>query len=341
MSETWDSILTAWRLAEAGRWEEALAMCEPGSQLVEVIGFRSRSTIVSKLPVIEGWSAYYQADYRAAREHFIRQDGGGWLKAWAELGLAKVASDCGRWQAGLLWCARAWRTAADGEHLDLLAEISGARGEILLRAGRTGDASAGFTEDLGLLTPGSRYRGRVRCYQAHAWSRMGPDGVTAAKLAYRISAHSPGESATNSFAIAGLALLAARVQDAASLSEAARFPQSGLAGFWIAVAQARLAQTREASQQFQHEALSLLPDYYFAERWWLSGWMHGETQEREPAAILALAAADYPSPERMDWTAVELPVPAEKVGDAPWLHPPEFWPKDSESWWSLRDTFMP
>lgn len=341
MREPWDSMLTAWKLAEAGRWAEAMAHCEPGTTFGDLIAFQARQPCELKLPVLSGWAAYHQADYATALKEFYRQDGDGWLKSWAELGLAKVASDCGRWRLGLLWCALAWRTASEGEHLDLLAQISGARGEILLRAGRASDAASAFTEDLGLLTPGNRYHGRVWCYQSHAWSRMGPDGVAAAKLAYRLSIHSPAESATNSFAVAGLALLGVRLQDPTLLSEITQFSQEGLPGFWIAISQARLAATPDEFQQFQQEACSKLPPFYFAERWWLSGWINGVCREREAVKNLTSAATSFPTPAPRKWTAVELPVGSEDVSDAPWLLEPESWPQDSDGWWSIRDVFMP
>lgn len=341
MNEQWDSILTAWRLAEAGRWTEALEHCEPGSEFGEVIAFQAKRNIDSKLPVLAGWTAYFKADYAKARDEFSSQEGNGWLKAWAELGLAKVASDCGIWRIGLLWCAQAWRTAAAGEHLDLLAQVSGARGEILLRAGRASDAAVAFTEDLGMLTPGNRYRGRVRCYQSHAWARMGPDGRTAAKLAYRVSAHSPAEAATNGFAVAGLAILAARVEDCDILAEASHCPQTGLPGFWIAVAQARLSTTESESRRLQQDAVSKLPPVYYAERWWLSGWIHGQSRDRDVLQTLLEASTLFPAPDQRDWTAVELPVPADDVSDAPWRLAPESWPTNSDGWWSLRDAFMP
>ena len=340
-NEAWDDILTSWRLAEAGCSEEALARIEPDSQLAEVIACRAGKLVESDLPVLAGWKSYYRAEYRKAREHFLCQQGEGWLRTWAELGMAKVASDCGKWGHGLLWCAQAWRTASGGEHIDLLSEISGARGEILLRAGKHAEAATAFTEDLALFNPGNRYRGRVKCYQAHAWSRMGPDGINAAKLAYRLSAHSPAESATNGYAIAGLALLGARTQDPAILFEALRYPQEGLPGFWILVARAYLSVDKEEFDHLRREALSKLPPPYFAERWWLSGWIHATCRESEALNELLSAADSFPVPPHENLTPVELPVAADSLTDAPWLQGAESWPQDAQGWWSLRDHFMP
>lgn len=300
---------------------------------------RSGEQVESKLPVVQGWQHYYRAEYSAAKDDFLRQEGRGWLKAWAELGVAKVASDCGKWPLGLLWCAQAWRTAAVDEHLDLLSEIAGARGEILLRAGRPAAAAASFAEDLGLLTPGNRYRGRVRCYLAHAWSRMGSEGKKAAKLAYRIAAHSSGESGTMSFAMAGLAILAARSKLPELLSEPVASDLTGLSAFWVHVSQARLSTIPEEAESLKRRALDLLPPVYHAERWWLSGWTSCDAIDH--LSLEALELDTLPEPENTRWTAVELPVHPGTITDAPWWFPPESWPPDAEGWWSFRDGFMP
>ena len=339
--DDWQEVIAAWNLARAGRLDEALANSGASPGLAEVITQRFQLKNEGQLPAVAGWSSYSRAEYLTAWSQFNRQEGTGWLRAWAELGMAKVASDCGRWRLALCWCAKAWRTAAAGEHLDLLAEVAGARGEILLRCGRPADAAASFVEDTALLSPGSRYRGRVRCYQAHAWSRMGPAGQRAARLAYRLAAHSSGEAPTKSYALAGLALLSVRVGDCGAISEVMQDQAQGLCEFWIHVACARLAKTPAETRWHQERANAALTKDYHAERWWFEGWVNW-TGKREglPPAFVTSAVEPFAPPEVADWTKVELPVDPEGVNDAPWLEPAS-WPTSCEGWWSIRDVFMP
>ncbi|MEI7929256.1 MAG: hypothetical protein WCH40_11955, partial [Verrucomicrobiales bacterium] len=167
MIENWHDVIEAWDLASAGRFDEAIERATEYPGLAALLKARANKPGADAYPVLAGWRAYYRGKYRLALREFLEQLPAGfkpgWLSTWAELGVAKVASDCGRWGLALEWCARAWRSASNGEHMDLLAQVAGARGEVLLRAGHALEAAAAFDEDIALLPVGSRYRGRVRC----------------------------------------------------------------------------------------------------------------------------------------------------------------------------------
>jgi hypothetical protein len=345
MNETWQEVLAAWRLAEAGRWVEAMDVARACGDLSAVLAQRARHPGPDVYPVLAGWRAYYKAEYQSALAAFLDQlstsEAGGWLTAWATLGVAKIASDCGRWRTALNWCACAWRCAAKGEHVDLLAQVAGTRGEVLLRAGMASESAAAFAEDLALLPAGSRYRGRVRCYQAHAYARLGPQGEKAAQLAYRLAIHSPGETDTASFATAGLALLAARMRNPAILEETRARELRGLARFWSAVAAARISNDEGDRKHHIAEAASSLPQFYFAERWWLAGWTAAWGIHVFDAPTLHKTLGfELPTAPVIPMTRVEDPVPADEIEDAPWWGISPIL-KDPEAWWGIRDAFMP
>jgi hypothetical protein len=335
----WEMVASAVRLCEIGRFEEALGLAQSAGihELAEIIRFRSREDISPRMPVLMGWQFYYSGRYSEALENFYQSSGGGWIESWAFLGVAKVASDCGYWSSALHWCAKAWRTAVEAEHTDMLAEVAGARGEILLRAGRPLEAAESFGVDLALLPPGSRFLGRVRCTEAHAFSRLGPAGRHAAMLGYRLAMHSPGEPATKHYAAAGMALLAARVESPDLLSEVVEPSHSGLPRFWVLVARARLAENPAERGQFVSMAREALPPFYFAEHWWLGGWS-GLSPDGGTPGPLDLGGISLPGGD--PWNSVEMPVDPESVSDAPWLasNRKGYAP---EAWWALRDRFMP
>lgn len=331
----WEANIAALRLSESGAFTEALDLAQDPS-LRELLAFRARQIPSTSEPAILGWREYFRAAYRNAVSHFVNQTGSGWLKAWAELGIAKAASDCGFWKAALEWCAKAWLTASAGEHLDLLAEISGARGEILLRAGRPTRAAAAFSEDLAFLTPGSRYAGRVRCYLAHAWSRMGPEGQRAARLFYRLASHSQGEPDTRPFAVCGLALLETRVGGECRKDKIPQMSEPGLPAFWIKICQTKGEEPGSLREHLAAETEALLPAEYHAERWWLSGWL-GRPDSSTLSALDIRDVLPVPPPT---FTRVEMPDLETDIPDAPWWRPQE-WPDSPEGWWKLRDHFMP
>lgn len=343
MRAAWQNTIAAWNLAEAGRWDAALESARQDPELLEILLLRKGQSADESGLIVLGWASYYRGQYRDALQAFLAgadQEDDGWLKSWAQLGVAKVASDSGWWVAALDWCALAWLTAGSKEHLDLMAQVAGARGEVLLRAGRPLDAAASFAEDIALLGPGNRYAGRVRCYEAHAWSRLGHNGIKAATLAYRLAMHSVGEGSTAAYAAAGMALLAARSGNPAHLRSIESSTLKGLPKFWAMVAETRLMVGGRHSSSLATAAESL-PLEYFAERWWLAGWSRAlgypvidapKLVEHFPTAI--------PPTGSVAATLAEKPVAGREIENAPWWA--GFPAKDDhEAWWKIRDSFMP
>jgi hypothetical protein len=344
MRTAWQHTLAAWNLAQAGRWDAALEAARQDPGLLEILLHRKGQTVDQAEPVIFGWQSYYRGRYREALEAFLKgtgQEEDGWLKAWAQLGVAKVASDSGWWVDALDWCALAWLTAGRNEHLDLMAQVAGARGEVLLRAGRPLDAAASFAEDVALLGPGNRYAGRGRCYEAHAWSRLGHTGEKAAALAYRLVMHSVGEGVTAAYAAAGMALMAARSGDVARLRSVERSGLEGMPKFWTLVAEARLSAMGGKSSPALSSAAEVLPQEYHAERWWFAGWSRALGS---PAFVSPMLEEHFPGAIPLvglgGTTLVERPVEGKEILNAPWWreNPAE---DDPEAWWDFRDSFMP
>jgi len=344
MRGNWQHTIAAWNLAEAGRWDDALEAARQDPELLEVLFLRKGQPAAEAGSVVLGWQSYYRGRYREALKAFLEgteEQEDGWLKAWSQLGVAKVASDSGWWVAALDWCALSWLTASRNEHLDLMAQAAGARGEVLLRAGRPVDAAASFAEDIALLGPGNRYAGRVRCYEAHAWSRLGNTGEKAATLAYRLAMHSVGEGVTAAYAAAGLALMAARSGDSSRLQSVERNGLQGMPKFWTLVAKARCASGVEVLSATLSEAVETLPPEYFAEHWWFAGWSRALGAPTFASPVLENHFPNSPpSPGLGDTTGVERPVAGGEIRNAPWWgqSPAE---NDHEAWWAIRDSFMP
>ena len=344
MNMDWQKSIAAWNLAEAGRWDAALAAANDNPGLVSVLSQRSGTWTQAEEPAIRGWQMYYKGNYRAALQELeagSSHENDGWLRAWSQLGIAKIASDSGRWRVALDWCAVAWRESSKNEHLDLMAQVAGARGEVLVRAGRPIEAASAFAEDQALLGPGNRYRGRLRCYQAHAWSRSGPNGEKAAILAYRLAMHSVGEDITSAYAAAGLALLAARTNDCARLQAVQSGAFVGMPGFWVLVAAAHLATNSDSRSAFLRKAADTLPREYFAEHWWLAGWSRAlGCQVSNPPILAECFPTHVPEALHGKFTLVERPVEGMDVSDAPWWgQEPAI--DDDNAWWAIRDSFMP
>ena len=344
MKTNWEKTIAAWNLAEAGLWDAALDAAHDDPSLVSVLSQRRGPAVHGGEPVVFGWQSYNKGDYQNALDAFLiacANNDDGWLKAWAQLGVAKVASDSGWWRVAMDWCAVAWLTSSKYEHLDLMAQIAGARGEILLRAGRPIEAASAFAEDQSLLGPGNRYRGRLRCYQAHAWSRSGRNGQKAAILAYRLAMHSVGEDITSDYAAAGLALLAARNNDPSRLPPNQSNPITGLPGFWITVAKARLAGDKACLATLLERAGEILPREYFAEHWWLAGWSRALGSPLFSFPILSdCFPTEVPQAAVGEFTLVESPVAGHELCNAVWWgESPSV--DDADAWWAIRDSFMP
>lgn len=343
MTKDWENHLAAFNLAEAGRWEDALRVSASTGDLCDVLSQRAFRAKTTEDPIILGWQFYYLGHYREALAHFLvyelaAQDGEvvGWRRAWCQLGIAKIASDSGHWKTALKWCSSAWKCAAEREHLDLMAQISGARGEVLLRAGRPLDAAAAFAEDRALLTPGNRFHGRLRCYEAHAWSRMGKNGRIAAALAYRIALHSSGEEANAAYAAAGLALLNIRM-DCFSIHQAEwNAAAKGLPLFWVLIAKVKAG----ADKLLLQRAFDALPQIHYAEHWWLANWSRSLGYDSFlPPDLAEIFPSTLPNPPEQVMTGVESPVMLTEFADAPWWS--DGLQDNDTDWWQLRDCFMP
>ena len=300
--------LTGLRLSGAGRHEEALGWLPR-----EVPGLRAYIAQMAKIAeeappgplgdLVKSWRAYYRAEYANAYRLFYAARGSDvpWVRSSALLGIGKVCTDLGFLARAALWCQRASAVAREFEHDDLVAAAQGARGEALLRAGCPRLALESFTLDLGLLPAGDRFRGRVSCYQAHAYRRLG--AYSAAKLGYRISAQLPGEG-TAPYAYAGLASLGADTGDKGLVEEAVRYAEHlqrtvavHVSLAWIYLA--RAWQGREEPDVFAswlHKARVALPREYVFEHRWLSQWLvviGEQPAERVQAAVVV----DYCVPE--------------------------------------------
>lgn len=343
--------LAALRLSDAGRHDAALAaLGSARSSLGPILSFRAQVPAENLAgdagDALEGWRLYYSARYASAVPKLVRGVSSGlpWIEAWCALGLSKVATDTGRWRTAAGWCSVATALARRYELLELMAEISGARGEVLLRAGRPVPAAEAFSLDLSLLPVGSRFRGRVLCYRAHAFARLGEAGWPAAELAYRVAAHTPGE-ATAGYARAGLALLGAASGRPSLVEEACRPPvePNPIAEYWCRVAQARVASSAGApASELLLEAGRRLPSEYPYERRWLSalGASMGAPSSVELPADPADLSPEVPAPEdSVTWRQVtsfdrgadDDTLPDQGFGDG-WLE---------GDLWVARERFMP
>lgn len=299
----------AMSLGQSGRFKEAISSLDSDDDLVQLLCFMHGRELTSSsgnfADAMTGWRAYFRAAYADAAAHFASglDEDFPWLFAWSALGLAKVATDTGHLATAIRWASSAAAVARHFECLDLLSEISGARGEIYLRAGRPMLASEAFALDLALLPAGSRYRGRVLCYTAHAHVRMGCAAWPLAEAAYRIAAHTPGEH-TDPFALAGLALLGAEWASlergrSALVDEALHAlgptPAVHVGSAWIHVARARVAFLRhETPDPWCSTALALFPPEHPFERRWLTEWARGMSVPLADAGAATAAAADTP-----------------------------------------------
>ena len=292
MSSTADvlDVGSVLRLMEVGRYDDAQRLVNHRWAALEALSaFCQHKSYTHQAPLdihlakaLNGWGFYYRAQYQDAADQFtLSLDSScAWIRAWSALGITKVATDTGFLRQAAEWCSLASALAREYEMLEHLAAAQGALGEILLRGGRPADALDAFGLDYALLSHGSLYRGRILCYQAHAYARLGPECRRAAELAYRLAIHTPAER-TDSYALAGLCLLAAEYGDAKLFQEAygrlKAIVQEGQnpAQAWGLVSHARLVSVGTLTGDLPgliHAAYHAFPVEYHYERIWVEHW---------------------------------------------------------------------
>jgi len=346
--------ITAMRLLSAGRYKEA-AEWFPSDLLglQSFVALQARHEIDPPEGVlgdlVRGWANYYNANYPRAFEDFSKAECTKipWLKAYAWLGKGKVCTDLGFFADAARWCCDASCLARQFEHDDLVAASQGARGEILLRTGHPRLATEAFSLDIALLPASDRFRGRVMCYQAHAYRRLG--AYSGAKLAYRTSAQQPGEE-TAPYAYAGLAMLGAETNDSGLIDEAIRYAEAFYRGTrihpsvgWVYIAKARFAhQQGEAPLEWLALGKKYLPSSYLFEHQWLANWTALFGGDPAPN-FCALARLDNYRPaspstapsdaNEFDSEKVEAELPNTGFANMKWS-------TDLESLWEQRELFV-
>jgi tetratricopeptide (TPR) repeat protein len=346
---------TAMQLLNAGRYREAIELLPadlPGLQ--SFIKLQSREAVNPPAgafgDLVRGWTKYYKADYPAAYREFsgAEQSSVSWLKSFAWLGKGKVCTDLGFFADAARWCSNASCLGRQFEHNDLVAAANGARGEILLRSGHPRLAAEAFSLDMGLLSAGDRFRGRVLCYQAHAYRRLG--SYSAAKLAYRTSAQEPGEQ-TAPYAYAGLAMLGAEDGDVRLIDEAIGYAESlcqdrrvhpSIA--WIYLSKARFLQCQgESPIELLSSAKTSLPAQYVFEHRWLDHWtalITGQLLIPESKRVVRLQTFrpeapfhTHPTGSGFDSELVESELYNEGIANLNWG-------TDFEALWAQRTLFL-
>ena len=122
----------------------------------------------------DGWSHFYAGDYTKSHEYFITayhdntEDSYG-----ANLGLAKVYTRLGHWQAAKQWLLHQLPIARQQNDLFMQAQCYGALGEIFLRANYPKIAYECFGNAFHVLPKGSSQREKQYNYQASALIRTG------------------------------------------------------------------------------------------------------------------------------------------------------------------------
>lgn len=350
--------LTGIRLSDAGRHSEALEWIHNDFHgLQALITNRMHPALLPSnigsgvlWELIQAWSLYYQGKFREALPSFVNALAAEepWVRASSYLGQAKVRTDLGYFEDAARLSAAASFLGRRYEHLDLVAAAQGALGEVFLRCGHPRLALEAYELDLALLSPVDRFRGRVLCYQGHAFSRLGAH--RAAKLAYRISAQIPGEN-PSPYAYAGLALLGAESNDNALVAEAITYVQSrpehekqhmGIA--WIYIGKSKLSiETGNDALLWCRFARESLPKEYVFEHDWLNHWMIAlgdrtdytknppETSFELPAVVIDM--------ENQVSNSLDANMPAEKLYNNGLS---KFdWSSDLEQLWKQRSMFVP
>ena len=349
--------LTGLRLSDAGRHSEALEWIQNEFQGLQALVTNRKhpelcpSNIGSGVlwELIHGWMLYHQGKYPEALPRFVNASASEepWIKASSYLGQAKVRTDLGYFQDAARLCAAASFVGRRYEHLDLVAAAQGALGEVFLRCSYPRLALEAYELDLALLSPTDRFRGRVLCYQGHAFSRLGAH--RAAKLAYRISAHIPGEN-PSPYAYAGLALLGADSKDNALVSEAIAYAQSrpehakhmGIA--WIYIGKSKLLiETGDDALPWCRLARESLPLEYVFEHDWLDHWMIAlgdrTVYTKHPPEIAFELPEVVIAMENQMSNSLDANMPAEKLYNNGLS---KFnWSSELELLWKQRNMFVP
>jgi hypothetical protein len=297
--------MTVMRLVNAGRYRDANQLLPTGFPGLQAwINLQSRE-IISPTPgalgdLVCAWTKYYRAEYPDAYDEFSKAAGSSvsWIKASAWIGMGKVCTDLGFFADAALWCSSASCLARRFEHDDLVATANGARGEIFLRSGYPRLAAEAFSLDMGLLPPSDRYRGRVMCYQAHAYRRL--YAYSAAKLAYRTSSQQPGEQ-TAPYAYAGLAMLGTETDDVGLIDEVLHYAETFRQGVrvhssiaWIYIGKARmLQQCGEPYVEWLLRAKVSLPIEYVFEHIWLDRWISVVKKQAQVVSERAIALRPF------------------------------------------------
>ncbi len=288
--EILDSVIIM-RLVEAGRFKDASELLAGHwPELKALISYRWKREIgdaydqvsASMAGVLRGWKSYYRAEYAEAAGHFRKalESERPWIRAWAAIGMAKAATDTGFLKSASEWCILASALARHYEMGEHHSAAAGALGEVLLRGFYNAEALAAFDMDLALLPVGAYYRGRILCYRAHAYSRLGPECRCAAEVAYRLAVHTPAER-TDAYALAGVCLMAVEYGDVEFFNdslqrlESVPSPELSPAHAWGRVCKARMVQLDKCGGNLDslcRAAYNTFPPEYHFERIWTLKW---------------------------------------------------------------------
>lgn len=122
----------------------------------------------------QGWTAYYQHDYLQAHQHFIQavqQDSWQHYALNSALGLAKVYTRTGHWQAARDWCLYYLSVARQESYHFEVAKGYGALAEIFLRASYANEALACFQTAYHLMPLGQGQQAKQYNFMASALLR--------------------------------------------------------------------------------------------------------------------------------------------------------------------------
>lgn len=121
-----------------------------------------------------GWQRYFSGDYYDSHEFFVSAYQANNVDSYsAGLGLAKVYTRLGYWDAAKQWLLYELPTARQHNDLFMQAQCYGALGEVFLRAGHAKLAYECFGYAFYVLPKGSSQRERQYNYQASALMRTG------------------------------------------------------------------------------------------------------------------------------------------------------------------------